>query len=400
MLTPLRIIAGDPGLRLAAVAVMLIGALGASIGPYASLIAIKVFGLSDSAYSLVLAAASVVAVTAALGVGILTDQRANRRRIAVLSALLFLSGLVLVRVGNSPQAFVLAHAVILPLAGTLYGQVFALSRLAASSYPASERDAILSAIRALFALPFIVVLPLWALAFQRGAGLLGVYVVTSLLAGLIVVLIWRHWPRDGETRWPDPKSGLTSMAALREIAVPRVALRIVLLGAMAGGGTLYMVLLGLIFDQVPGRGASDTALFVGFVAGLEVPVMLSLAGVQRHIGRAKLIAVGAVIYAGFLALFPLLAATPLVWLLVIPAALGGGIIIALPIAYLQDLVGTRPGMGGALLAVYRVVGDGIAAAVFAFGTFASGYGLVAVLGAGIMVCAGITLARIDKAAPA
>lgn len=396
MLAPLRTIAGDRGLRLAALALALLGALGASVGPYQSLIAIRLFGLPDSAYSLVLALASVVSVTAALAVGILTDQRANRRRVAVVSAGLMIAGIAIARLGNSPAAFVLAHGLVLPLASTLFGQIFALARLAVTAHPAEHRDAIMAAVRAIFAVPFILVLPLWSLAFRSGAGLLDIYAVIGALALLILGLILRNWPRDGMAEWSDPKSGLSTRASLREIMVPRVALRITILGAIAVGPTMYMILLGLIFNEVPGRGDSDTALFVGAVAGLEVPVMLSLSRMLRLVGRTRLIAAGAAIHAGFLVAFPLLAATPYVWALVFPAALGAGIIIALPIAYLQELMGTRPGMGGALLAVQRVVADALAATAFALGAWAHGYTMAALLAGGIVLCAAALLVIVDR----
>ena len=34
----------------------------------------------------------------------------------------------------------------------------------------------------------------------------------------LLALVWRFWPRDGATRWPDPKSGLSFAQSLREMA--------------------------------------------------------------------------------------------------------------------------------------------------------------------------------------
>ncbi|MBA4352522.1 MAG: MFS transporter, partial [Rhodobacter sp.] len=75
----------DPTLRLIAIALLLFGALNASVYPYQSLVGIERIGLSETTFALVLVAASAVSVTASVLLGILTDQGAGRRRIALLT---------------------------------------------------------------------------------------------------------------------------------------------------------------------------------------------------------------------------------------------------------------------------------------------------------------------------
>ena len=70
----------------------------------------------------------------------------------------------------------------------------------------------------------------------------------------------------------------------------------------------------------------------------------------------------------YLALIPVLAPTPLIWLLPVLAGLGGAAILTLPIAYLQDLMTGRPGTGSSLMAVQKVTADTLCAATFALGT--------------------------------
>ena len=82
MFAHFALILRDPVLRLAAAASLTFGCFAASIGPYQSLIAVREFHLSNGAYAAVLIGALVVAVLTAIGVGILTDQRPSRRRMA------------------------------------------------------------------------------------------------------------------------------------------------------------------------------------------------------------------------------------------------------------------------------------------------------------------------------
>jgi hypothetical protein len=386
----------DADLRMATLALLLIGAFAASIAPYQSLIAIELFGLSNAGYAAVLVSASLAAVSAAVGTGILTDQRANRRQVALVCGGLVLCGTSLVWFTQSRSAFILAHALIFPVGFSLFGQIFALARLAASSRPAGERDAILSAIRALFALPFIVVLPLWAVAYRAGVGLLTIYAALMVIAAALLATIALAWPRDGRTRWSDTPSGLSFGAALRELAAPHVAARVLMLGAIGGAVGLYLVLIALVFNATAGRGEADVALFVGAVAGVEVPFMLATPLLLGRFSKARLIAMGGFVYATFLALLPVLAPTPFVWVLVLPAAIGGAVILSLPIAYLQDLMSNRPGAGSSLMALQRIAGDTSCASAFAVGTTLSGYGLAAILGASVAVLGGLLLIRADR----
>lgn len=395
-LAPFRPFLTDPALALAGALLVLFGAHAATMAPYVSALAVTVFGLGDGAYSAVLVAASVLSVSASVGFGILADQRANRRAISLTSAALLTAGTGLVWAGNSPWAFVIAHAAVLPLSGSLFGQVFALARLAASIHPEAERPAILSTLRALFALPWVIVLPIWSVAFQAGAPLIAVYPVCLAIAAAILGLVWRFWPRDGATRWPDPKSGLSFAAALREMASAPVLMRVVALGTISAAVTLYLVLIGLVFAGVEGRGAADVALYAGFVAGLEVPFMLALPLILGRVERTALIWVGAALYAIHLGLLPVLADTPFVWVLILPAALGGAVVLTQPMAYLQDLLGMRPGAGASLMALQKLAGDAICAAVFAFGAGVSGYGLAAALGAGLCVAGAGALWALDR----
>lgn len=396
LLTPFRPLIRDPALALAAGLLVLFGAHAATLAPYVSALAVTVFGLSNSAYSALLVVASVLSVASSVGFGILADQRANRRAIALACVGFLTAGTALMALGPSVPAFVLAHALVLPLSGSLFGQLFALARLAATTHPEADRPAILSTLRAAFALPWVVVLPLWSLAFEADVPLMRVYPVSLIVAAVMLALVWAFWPRDGATRWPDPKSGLSFRASLREMAEGRVLARVLCLGTVHGSVTLYLVVIGLVFATIPFRGAGDVALYAGAVAGLEVPFMLALPLVVGRIARGKLIVIGTALYATHLAFLPVLAPTPFVWLLVLPAALGGAVVLTQPMAYLQDLLAARPGAGASLMALQKLAGDAICASVFAIGTAIAGYGLAAALGAGLALCGATTLWLMDR----
>jgi len=386
----------DPALRAAGLVLALQGAVVCSFGPYFSTLAVNSFGFGDHGYAMLLALSSLVSVSASVIGGIRADQTANRRQVTLVAVLSLLIGTGLMSVTPGPLVFALAAALLIPVSSIIFGQVFALARLAATRYPVAARDGIMAVIRALFAAPFVVVLPLWSLAFAAGAPIIAIFPVALVLTAIMLFAVLRLWPADRAASWDDRPSGLTFRAALAEMGHPRIAARVIALGAVTGASTLYMAIISLVMVASVERGTQDVALYVGLVAGLEVPFMLLLPGVTRGIPRTRLILVGAALYGVHVALLPVLAGSPIVWLLVLPAAVGGAVTLTIPIAYLQDLMADRPGAGASLMSVQKLAGDVIAAACFALGTTLAGYGAVAILGVAASLCGAAALWAADR----
>lgn len=372
------------------------GAIVCSFGPYFSTLAVHSYGFGDRGYAVLLALSSVVAVSASVVGGIRADQTANRRQVTLVAVQALVLGTGLMTVVPGPWVFAVTTAVLLPVGAVTFGQVFALARMATTRHPPEERDAIMAVIRALFALPFVVVLPLWAVVFRQGVAVTAIFPVSLVLSAVMLGVLLRFWPRDGATEWQDRPSGLSFRAALAEMGQPRVALRVLALGAVNVSATIYVATLSLVMVPEIGRGTADVALYFGLVAGLEVPFMLLLPRVMRGVDRPLLILAGSALYGVHVLFLPVLAGSWAVWLLIWPAAVGGAVILTVPIAYLQDLLADRPGAGASLMAVQRLAGDVIAAACFAVGTAVAGYGLVAVLGVAVALAAAGALWWADR----
>ncbi|MEZ5756172.1 MAG: hypothetical protein R3D90_15950 [Paracoccaceae bacterium] len=385
----------DPTLRLIAWALLLLGALNASVYPYQSLVGIERIGLSEPAFALILVMASAVSVSASVLLGILSDQKSNRRRIALLTAASGGTGVGLMLVAPSPLTFALCHGLLFPVASSLYGQLFALARLARSDDGAA-RDAILSTIRAAMSLSFLAMLVFWTVAFGWGVDVMAVYLSGTAAAVAVTTLIALKWPRDGQTAWQDQPSGLNFPRAMAEIAKPPILIRLLLLGAIASAGNLYMILTSLVFEASPTRDAGTTALYIGLVAGWEVPFMLLLPLITHRFSRSTLIAGGTLLYVTHLALMPILVESAWLWALPLLAGLGGTAILTLPIAYYQDLLAGRPGTAGAMLALQRLVSELLAACAFAAGSVIGGHTATAFLGAGVALTGAAALLWIDR----
>ena len=393
-MNPYRHVLGHPTLRLAAFALLLLGVHNASLYPYQSLIAIERIGLSKPAFALLLVLASAIAVTASVLFGILGDQHGHRRRIALVTAFASTLGVALMLIHPGPLSLILCQGILLPLAWSIYGQVFALARLA-SAEEGRARDAILGIIRAPMSLAFMAMLLFWTFAFAAGANVMAVYVSGGLASlGMALLVLW-GWPRDGQTAWHDARSGLSLKAAFRAIATPHILIRLVLLGALSAAGNVYMVLISLVFEASPVRGPGDVALYVGLVAGWEVPAMLILPRFAHLLPRSAMIALGALIYSLHLVALPYLSDTPFLWVMPVFAGVGGTAILMLPIPYYQDLLAGRPGTAASMLALQKLVTDILTAAAFGLGTAFGGFATVALLGTAIALSGALGLFLVD-----
>ena len=392
---PLLLTARTPVYRHLAFVIGLLGFVNASLFPYQSLIGIERIGLTEAHFALILVLASAIAVTTSVYVGILSDQRASRRRIALITAATGLAGSALMMAAPGPWTFLIAHGVLLPIGSTLFGQTFALTRLATQQHP-KAREGVQATIRAAMSITFLAMLVFWTFAFGTGLSVMWIYVSAFVASAVLLVLIWRGWPVDGSGDWVDRPSGLRLGAALRQLARPAVSARLLALGALSSCGTLYMIVLALVFEATPGRDTADTALYMGLVAGWEVPFMLLLPRYMAHLPRARLLLFGTAIYITHLVLFPLLADSPAVWLLTLAAGLGGTAMLIIPISYYQDLMADQPGIAGAMLALQKLIADMLAALAFVLGAAFGGYTLMAAIGAGIAMAGAIALWLLDR----
>lgn len=397
-MTALRLVLSTPVFRMLAGIIGLMGVFNASIFPYQSLIGIERIGLSHNAFAAVMVLASAIGVTTAVYVGILTDQKANRRKIALITACFGFAGVALMLIWPGPATFVIANGLLMPVAGSLFGQAFALNRLASLSHP-TQREGIQATVRSSMSVTFLAMLIFWTFAFAAGTDVMAIYISGGLASLGLVLLILTAWPRDGQTAWADKPSGLKLSKALAQLARPTVSLRLLCLGAVISSGVLYMVVISLVFEEAPGRSTSDVALYVGLVAGWEVPFMLLLPRYLGHLPRARLIVIGTAIYICHLIFMPYLAPTPAIWAMTFVAGFGGTAMLILPISYYQDLLASQPGTAAALMALQKLVGDIFAALAFTIGTAFGGYWLVVLIGGGFALIGALALWWLDYRRP-
>ena len=396
---PLRQYFSNSSLRMVFWLTIAFGAVAAPIATYQSLLGIRDLGMGDGSYALVLFGGLSVGTVASVWLGIVTDQKPVRKLVALSCIASVFIGTSIIWVFPSKLTFAIGHGLLIPMSLPLFGQIFALARLAASDLSHKDRDAVVANTRAFFAIPFIFVLPGWGFIIGQGADLLTIYISASALLAAMFVLVFKGWPSDLSTPWIEEKSGLSAWKSLVEIADPAVLGRVALIAGTQLGAAVSGIVLGLIFEQAHGRGADDVGQFFGAFVAIEFCVMMAVGYAVRYMRRLYIITAGVMLYALYLILLPLLASSGWVWTLIVPAGAGGAMIYALSIGYLQDLLGKRAGAGSSLIAVQRAFSEAGAATLFALGTWISGYALVAFMAAGVSLVAIASIILLDRNRP-
>ncbi len=384
----------DPLLRVAFVCILLMGPAVASVAPFQSVIAIERLGFGNAVYAFVVTAGALFSVIASVVIGIIVDQTQRYRAILLACIGVGIVAGILMAVWPTAAAFVVVHMVLFPIAATTFTQYFALAAVAADRNPQIDKDVGLSLVRAGFAGTFAITPPLWALALARGVDLLAVYWTLAVANVLVLAVVFRMWPKD--TGDDGGGSGLTFGEAVREVVAPAVLVRLGLITAVTSANGLYNILLGLLVVTRLGGQESDIGWFSGGVAMVELPVMLAGALLLRRFSRVSVILGGAVIYAisfAALAVVPSMAAA---WWLILPFGIGAGIILSVPVGYIQSLVEHRPGAGSSLISMSHFGGTLVASGLFAGFAETIGYGGVAVAGAALSLGAALLLFALES----
>ena len=385
----------DKLLQVALTGVVLMAVGVASIQPFQSIIGIERIGFSNATFALIVTCGAAISVAASISIGIYTDQTGKFRTALRGALLLGMSGGLLMFFVPSKVAFVIVHVVLFPAGATAFTQYFAIATVAAKENPALNRASTTAFVRAAFSAAFALTPVVWGYALAIGVDILTAYAIvagTNLLAFFVISRLWSA----SRTLAMTGTSGQGFFASLSELTDRGLLVRLALICVISASNALYNILLGLLILNNLGGAEPDVAVFAGVIAFIEIPVMVLIVRCLNYVSPSFLIMAGMGIYGGFLSVLGLLPSMTFAWWLTLPAGIGAGILLSIPIGYIQGLLADRAGAGSALLSVNHFGGMIFASAVFAVGTSFTGYEGVAVLGSSLAIAASIILFFLDR----
>jgi len=309
----------------------------------------------------------------------------DRRVLLVITALAGLIGFGAIYLVPNIAVFILASALLLPIAGSGYSLVFAMIRAETDHMQSSERAAINAMVRAAFSGSWMLAPALVGLWLADAVSVRPAWAFAAAICAvsLALALLMRPAAQNLATT---TRPGFVSSLLLA--AEPKILGRVAAISLITGANILITILQPLILIESVGGQLSDVGLVAGGCAALEIPFMLVWGSLLGRFNVITLMVAGSLIYTVFMLLLGFATAPWQIYLLLIPNAFGLAAILSLPLSYFQDLLVERPGLGTALNQIMQFLSQSLSALAFAIGAPLIGYSASAFIGVG-MALAGI-----------
>ena len=155
----------------------------------------------------------------------------------------------------------------------------------------------------------------------------------------------------------------------------------------------------LLISVKLGAGIANVGWLMGFVAALEIPIMLGVGAAARRWPLWQVIVVGGFFHAGFLMALAMATRVEALYAFAILNAIGNAVALTQHITYSQNLLPDRPGLGSSLMSIVSLISRGLGAVVFAgISAFYSLTGSL-VIGTFVILAGCLALAMMDARRP-
>lgn len=381
--------------------IFLSGAAFAAMTPYRAIVGVDELGLSNAAFGTVMALTAVGSACASVALGWLSDKVADRRILIFLCAVMGVVAFGLIWAIQTPFVFVLAFCLLVPFGNALFSQSFSYSRAFYNRTHSERAEFILSVLRSMFTLAWIVVPPVAGLIAARWSAysVFAFSAVAHVGCTLVIGLLWLQPTAKIGVAATDPDEPAVAPPRIRIAAPYRFGIAGVTL-AMAAV-QLNMVLLPLVILRDLNGSLTQVGINASIAAAIEVPAMIGWGYLAMRVRKDVILAAASAIFAVYFGLMLFVGSFLQVVLLQAFAAVAIAALLSISISYLQEAIPSRVGLSTSLVDLSRVVSVWVAAAVFSLNSgatytpFMAVAALLSLAGAGLMLLAGRSRRRDD-----
>ncbi len=374
--------------------IFLSGAAFAAMTPYRAIVGVDELGLSNAAFGTVMALTAVGSACASVVLGWLSDKVADRRILIFLCAVMGVVAFGLIWAIQTPLVFVLAFCLLVPFGNALFSQSFSYSRAFYNRTHPDRAEFILSLLRSMFTLAWIVVPPLAGVIAARWSAysVFAFSAVAHVGCTLVIGLLWLQPNAKIGVAASDPDTPAAPPPRIRIAAPYRFG--IVGVTCAMAAVQLNMVLLPLVILRDLNGSLAQVGINASIAAAIEVPAMIGWGYLAMRVRKDVILAVASAIFAVYFGLMLFVASFLQVVLLQAFAAVAIAALLSINISYLQEAIPSRVGLSTSLVDLSRVVSVWIAAAVFSLNSaatytpFMAVAALLSLAGAGLMLLAG------------
>ncbi len=374
--------------------IFLSGAAFAAMTPYRAIVGVDSLGLSNAAFGTVMALTAVGSACASVALGWLSDKVADRRILIFLCAVMGVIAFGLIWAIQTPFVFVLAFCLLVPFGNALFSQSFSYSRAFYNRTHPERAEFILSVLRSMFTMAWIIVPPLAGLIAARWSAysVFAFSAVAHVGCTLVIGLVWLQPSAKIGVAPPDPDKPAVAPPRIRIAAPYRFG--IVGVTCAMAAVQLNMVLLPLVILRDLNGSLTQVGINASIAAAIEVPAMIGWGYLAMRVRKDVILAAASALFAVYFGLMVFAGSFLQVVLLQSIAAIAIAALLSINISYLQEAIPSRVGLSTSLVDLSRVVSVWVAAAVFSLNSGASYTPLMAVAallslgGAGLMLLAG------------
>lgn len=273
-----------------------------------------------------------------------SDTRGNRRSliliccsIAVVNALLFAF--------NRDYIILISLGVVMSaLATTAMPQLFALARQYSEG---ANFDVIkfTTRMRAQISISWVIAPPL-AFFIINHSGFISLYLLVAFLFSLGIAVVFSSLPIDkNQHKAPGKDNSSSKPVAAYSIEAWLLFIAIAMLWA---GDTMYLIDMPVYISEIPGMSSEFAGWLLGGAAGLEILIMLFCSPVIRKFGKRPMMILAAMCAALFYLGMASVSSQVALIAIQILNAIFIGIVGALGMLYLQDLMPNNPGTASTL----------------------------------------------------
>ncbi|HWV21142.1 MAG TPA: MFS transporter [Devosia sp.] len=360
--------------------------------PYASLVGVDTLGLSPGLFATVMSVGAILGTFVSLGLGYVSDKLPDRRLLVLITALAGLLAHGMIYLWPTQLSFMIAMAVVMPVAGACYGQCFAYVRVYYLKHMPARADFMVTTMRTVFTLAWIIVPPIagWVAA---KFSIFNVFLMSSLsyaaMGGIFALLIS---DRATAVQMPAPVRA-EGASLLSTFVLPLGTLTgLVGLVVMTAAMRILSFTASLFIVGDLGGTVTDVGFYAGITAAVEAPCMLLLAYLTTRFSKETLLAAAGIVMAVFIGLVSILTnMTALYWLLVLNG-LGTAALMSVNIAYVQDAIKGRVGLSTSLGDVVAIAANLLGAMAFGVLTSGGNYRFALMVAAGVSVAGAAIMA--------
>ncbi|PUA27481.1 MAG: hypothetical protein B0W54_12985 [Cellvibrio sp. 79] len=344
------------------IALFLFASACAAVNPYKNIFGIKVVGLPDLSYGIVMFVSGILLTFFSIYFGVKADKNGGfARYILICSMFGFVASIILFLYPNK-IVYLISNCLLLPIFYCVNSLIFGYAAHKQVDDSSSSRINKNARLRAAYSSAYVLTLGVIGVLALTKDNLVFIWLYSAVFAILIILIYLTDQSistKQEEKKFDEPFFKVFHKKNL--IRLCGISLITNMLFTLDATAPLIIV------DRVEAE-YSKIGIFEALIALLEIGLIFWWSRMSNKHRPSILIIAGAITFSVGLLLMSISESMLHIYALIPVLALGAACLISMPIGYLQLLVADRPGLGSSLISVSLFLSSSFSAAFYSLGS--------------------------------